>query len=141
MDDEPISFLSIYSSQFLYWAQLLTLSLTGLVLVLRVAVVLWWRPRKIEAHFAKQGIRGPPYRFFLGNVKELVQLMLKASSQPMPDFSHNILPRVFSFYHHWKKIYGTVFPPCSVFPFLFENLGLFDFWGAESCFVDLGFRF
>ncbi|KAL8136834.1 hypothetical protein V2J09_002835 [Rumex salicifolius] len=108
MDDEPFS-SSSSASQFLYWGQLLILSLTGLVLVLRVAVVLWWRPRKIEAHFAKQGIRGPPYRFFLGNVKELVQLMLKASSQPMPHFSHNILPRVFSFYHHWKKIYGATF--------------------------------
>ncbi|GMH18947.1 hypothetical protein Nepgr_020788 [Nepenthes gracilis] len=56
-----------------------------------------------------QGIRGPPYRFFIGNVKDLVQLMLNASSQPMPDFSHNIVPRVFSFYHHWKKTYGATF--------------------------------
>ncbi|KAK9269201.1 hypothetical protein L1049_000970 [Liquidambar formosana] len=70
--------------------------------------LLWWRPRKIEHHFSKQGIRGPPYRFFIGNAKELVGLMLKASSQPMP-FSHNILPRVLSFYHHWKKIYGATF--------------------------------
>ncbi|XP_021764531.1 cytochrome P450 734A1-like [Chenopodium quinoa] len=78
------------------------------VLVLRIMVVLWWRPRKLEYHFAKQGIKGPPYNFFIGNVKEIVQLMLKASSHPMP-FSHNILPRVFSFYHHWRKIYGTTF--------------------------------
>jgi len=76
------------------------------ILGTRVLVVLWWKPRGIEAHFAKQGIRGPPYHFFIGNVKELVQLMLKASSQPMP-LSHNILPRVFSFYHHWRKIYGN----------------------------------
>lgn len=62
----------------------------------------------MESHFSKQGIRGPPYRFFMGNVKELVQLMLQASSKPMP-FSHNILPRVLSFYHHWKKIYGATF--------------------------------
>ncbi|KAH0710008.1 hypothetical protein KY284_011435 [Solanum tuberosum] len=34
--------------------------------------------------------------------------MLKASSQTMP-LSHNILPRVLSFYHHWKKIYGATF--------------------------------
>ncbi|XP_021860985.1 cytochrome P450 734A1 [Spinacia oleracea] len=79
-----------------------------LVLALRIMVVLWWRPRKIEYHFAKQGIKGPPYHFFIGNVKEIVQLMLKASSHPMP-FSHNILPRVFSFYHHWRKIYGATF--------------------------------
>ncbi|XP_059638040.1 cytochrome P450 734A1-like [Cornus florida] len=81
-----------------------------LVCVLKLGVLLWWRPRKIEDHFSKQGIRGPPYRFFIGNAKELVSLMLKASSQPMPQpFSHNILPRVLSFYHHWKKIYGSTF--------------------------------
>ncbi|XP_057968203.1 cytochrome P450 734A1-like [Malania oleifera] len=83
--------------------------LVVLVVVLKAALVLWWKPRKIQDHFSKQGIRGPPYRFFIGNVKELVGLMLKASSQPMPNFSHNILPRVLSFYHHWKKIYGATF--------------------------------
>lgn len=36
--------------------------------------------------------------------------MLKASSQPIPlSSSHNILPRVLSFYHHWKKLYGGSF--------------------------------
>ncbi|KAL4304371.1 hypothetical protein GQ457_10G016610 [Hibiscus cannabinus] len=84
------------------------------VLLLSVVVVvlvykLWWRPRKIEHHFSRQGIKGPPYHFFIGNVKELVGMMLKASATPMPNFSHNILPRVFSFYHHWKKIYGATF--------------------------------
>ncbi|XP_010541892.1 PREDICTED: cytochrome P450 734A1-like [Tarenaya hassleriana] len=70
--------------------------------------ILWWRPRKIEEHFSRQGIRGPPYHFFIGNVRELSGMMLKASSHPMP-FSHNILPRVLSFYHHWRKIYGSTF--------------------------------
>lgn len=95
---------------FFYWLKLLAISFLVLVFVLKIVVLLWWRPRRIEEHFSKQGIRGPPYRFFIGNVKELVEMMLQASSQPMP-FSHNILPRVLSFYHHWKKIYGT----CSVF--------------------------
>ncbi|KAI4335779.1 hypothetical protein L6164_014389 [Bauhinia variegata] len=94
--------------ELLSWIKLLSFSSMGLLFVLKVAVLLWWRPRKIEGHFSKQGIRGPPYRFFIGNVKELVSMMLKASSQPMP-CSHNILPRVLSFYHHWKKIYGTTF--------------------------------
>ncbi|KAK7292080.1 hypothetical protein RIF29_07755 [Crotalaria pallida] len=94
--------------ELLSWLKLFAFSLLLLLFVLKVTVLLWWRPRKIEAHFNKQGIRGPPYRFFIGNVKELVGMMLKASSQPMP-CSHNILPRVLSFYHHWKKIYGTTF--------------------------------
>ncbi|KAK6945055.1 Cytochrome P450 [Dillenia turbinata] len=91
-----------------YWFKLSVVCLFVLVFVLKILVLLWWRPKKIEDHFSKQGIRGPPYRFFIGNVKELVSLMLKASSQPMP-LSHNILPRVLSFYHHWRKIYGATF--------------------------------
>ncbi|XP_047308653.1 cytochrome P450 734A1 [Impatiens glandulifera] len=84
----------------------LYLSLT--VLALKIMVELWWRPRKIEQHFSKQGIKGPPYHFFIGNAKELFNLMSKASSKPMIH-SHNILPRVLSFYHHWRKIYGGTF--------------------------------
>ncbi|KAL5975263.1 hypothetical protein ACLOJK_031942 [Asimina triloba] len=78
------------------------------VLVLKMMVFLWWRPSRVGKHFANQGISGPPYRFFIGNVKEIVQLMVKASAHPMP-LSHNILPRVLSFYHQWKKIYGATF--------------------------------
>lgn len=78
-----------------------------MVLLIKITSLLWWKPRKIEEHFGKQGIKGPPYRFLVGNAKELVSLMIKASSQPMP-LSHNILPRVLSFYHHWKKLYGKI---------------------------------
>ncbi|KAJ4826926.1 hypothetical protein Tsubulata_025540 [Turnera subulata] len=95
--------------ELLYWVvKMLGVSLLVLVLVLKALVMLWWRPRRIEDHFSKQGIRGPPYRFFIGNVKEVAEMTLKASSHPMP-YSHNILPRVLSFYHHWKKIYGGTF--------------------------------
>lgn len=74
----------------------------------RVADALWWRPRRLEAHFAAQGVRGPPYRFLLGSVKEMVGLMVEASSKPMsPPTSHNALPRVLAFYHYWRKIYGA----------------------------------
>ena len=82
-------------------------------LAAKLMEVLWWRPRRVEEHFARQGIRGPPYRFFIGCVREMVALMVAASAKPMPPpyRSHNVLPRVLAFYHHWKKIYGTV-PPC-----------------------------
>ncbi|KAF3333525.1 putative cytochrome P450 superfamily protein isoform X1 [Carex littledalei] len=75
---------------------------------MKVLDILWFRPKRLEEHFAKQGIRGPPYRFFLGSVKEMVALMVEASSKPMvPQTSHNIFPRVLAFYHYWKKIYGS----------------------------------
>ena len=85
------------------WANVVVL--VAIVIVAKLVVQLWWRPRKVANHFSKQGIKGPPYQFFIGNMKELVDLMQKASSQPMT-LTHNVLPRVLPFYHHWKKIYG-----------------------------------
>ncbi|KAG8053263.1 hypothetical protein GUJ93_ZPchr0001g33123 [Zizania palustris] len=77
----------------------------------KVLEVLWWRPRRVEEYFARQGIRGPRYRFLVGCVREMVALMVAASAKPMPPpyRSHNVLPRVLAFYHHWKKIYGCTF--------------------------------
>ncbi|XP_062233112.1 cytochrome P450 734A4-like [Phragmites australis] len=76
----------------------------------RVADALWWRPRRLEAHFARQGVRGPPYRLLVGCVREMVALMAEAAASPMsPPDSHNALPRVLAFYHYWRKIYGPTF--------------------------------
>ncbi|XP_074562679.1 cytochrome P450 734A6-like isoform X2 [Curcuma longa] len=82
-----------------------------MVMAFRVLDYLWWRPKRVERYFAKQGIRGPPYRFFFGCVKEMVGLMLEAASKPMvmPQNQHNVLPRVLAFYHYWKKRYGSPF--------------------------------
>lgn len=100
-------------------------ALVGMFL-LKIMVIFWWRPRKIEQHFSKQGIKGPSYKFLIGNAKEIMSLMMKASSKPMPfPFSHNILPRVLSFYHHWKKIYG-MFMLISHFLYI-TSLHLFSF--------------
>ncbi|XP_023739178.1 cytochrome P450 734A1 isoform X1 [Lactuca sativa] len=84
------------------------LQIVVLLIIVKVFLVIWWKPKKIEKHFSEQGIKGPPYCLLIGNAKEMVSFMVKASSQPMP-FSHHILPRVLSFYHHWKKIYGPTF--------------------------------
>lgn len=72
--------------------------------IVRIIRLVWWRPRKIQMHFQSQGIRGPPYKLFLGNAKEMMKMMQQASSNPMGYFSHDILPRVLSFYHQrrWK---------------------------------------
>ncbi|XP_027125433.2 cytochrome P450 734A1-like [Coffea arabica] len=91
-----------------HWFWLLLISYFLAVCVCKVLVHYWWLPRRVEYQFLQQGIKGPEYHFFLGNLKELASLMSRASSQEMP-LSHNILPRVLSFYHHWKKIYGASF--------------------------------
>ncbi|KAL0415316.1 UNVERIFIED_CONTAM: cytochrome [Sesamum latifolium] len=93
---------------YFHWFWALLISYIMLIFMLKVVLHLWWTPRRIQLHFMKQGIKGPKYQLFLGNLKELATLNLRASAQPMP-LSHNILPRVLSFYHHWKKIYGSTF--------------------------------
>jgi PHYB activation tagged suppressor 1 len=79
-----------------------------LVVAAAAADALLWRPRRLEAHFARQGVRGPPYRFLVGCMREMAALTAEATSKPMsPPDSHNALPRVLAFYHYWRKIYGT----------------------------------
>jgi PHYB activation tagged suppressor 1 len=76
--------------------------------VARLMEALWWRPRRLERHFARHGVRGPGYRFFVGSSVELIRLMVDASSRPAPpEAPHDVLPRVLAFYHHWRKLYGN----------------------------------
>ncbi|KAM3191866.1 hypothetical protein ACQJBY_069231 [Aegilops geniculata] len=101
----------------------LAVAVTAACLLLHVAArvtdALWWRPRRLEAHFARQGVRGPPYRFLVGCVREMVALMAEATAKPMsPATSHNALPRVLAFYHYWRKIYGTYACAACFFPSL-----------------------
>lgn len=80
------------------------------VLVIKTMVVVWLRPKRIEKELMKQGIKGPKYEIWLGNLKEIATLHSIAMAhdhQTMP-LSHDIVPKVLSFYHHWKKIYGTL---------------------------------
>ncbi|KAM3374951.1 cytochrome like [Capsicum galapagoense] len=81
----------------------------GLVLLIaqKVVINLYWKPRKIQNYFLKQGIRGPKYNFLLGNFKEMKNFQ-PSSDEHFP-LSHDIVRKVFSFYHHWKNIYGATF--------------------------------
>ncbi|GAB4842049.1 hypothetical protein Ancab_012009 [Ancistrocladus abbreviatus] len=106
MEEEKLLLFNMKGFDY-YWLHILAFIVT-LAISSKILGLLWWRPAKIAKHFSKQGIKGPPYHFFIGNMKELVELMMKASSQPM-SISHNILPRVLPFYHHWKKIYGATY--------------------------------
>ncbi|KAK3130757.1 hypothetical protein QOZ80_6BG0497690 [Eleusine coracana subsp. coracana] len=98
------------ASSVAWWWWLWTWRSAAACVLVVVADALWWRPRRLEAHFARQGVRGPPYRFLVGCVREMVALMAEAASKPMsPPDSHNALPRVLAFYHYWRKIYGPTF--------------------------------
>ncbi|KAK4598905.1 hypothetical protein RGQ29_016093 [Quercus rubra] len=60
---------------------------------------LWWTPIHIKNQLGSQGIKGPSYRFFHGNTKEIFNMQKEATSKSM-NISHDIfsstLPHVHS---------------------------------------------
>ncbi|KAK4361950.1 hypothetical protein RND71_017191 [Anisodus tanguticus] len=90
-----------------HWLCIVTFSYVLLLFAQKAFVHLWWTPKRIQKHFRKQGITGPKYQFLFGNLKEIAGFT--TTSWPSSFISHDILPRVLPFYHHWKKIYGSTF--------------------------------
>lgn len=80
---------------------------TFLVLI-NFLLKVWWKPRWIKSALESEGIKGPPYKFFHGNSKEISQLMEKATSRSM-ELSHDILPKVLPHIHLWTNLYGKNF--------------------------------
>nr|TKW19753.1 hypothetical protein SEVIR_4G040901v2 [Setaria viridis] len=68
------------------------------------------RPYAVARAFARQGIRGPPYRFFVGNAGEATAMLEAASGEAARDrSSHDIVPRVMPHLRAWTSLYGKVF--------------------------------
>ncbi|WVZ54199.1 hypothetical protein U9M48_005036 [Paspalum notatum var. saurae] len=57
-------------------------------------VRLVWQPHAVTRAFARQGVRGPPYRFFLGNTGEARAMRAAASGATLHRSSHDIVPLV-----------------------------------------------
>lgn len=88
---------------------------TGDVLVAAAAVLallaLWrlvWRPRSVARAFARQGIRGPPYRFLAGSLPEVKRLAVasRRGAPPLDVASHDIMPLLLPAFHGWVADYG-----------------------------------
>ncbi|KAE8673287.1 CYP749A22 protein [Hibiscus syriacus] len=80
-----------------------------LSLIIALAKILhkyWWTPLRIQHLMSSQGITGPPYKFIHGNNKENIRLRQEALRNPMPDFSHDIFPRVQPHVHSRISSYG-----------------------------------
>ncbi|KAJ1258372.1 hypothetical protein BS78_10G070300 [Paspalum vaginatum] len=89
-----------------------------LVSALAVVLVPWlwaalvnqvWRPHAVARAFARQGVRGPRYRFFLGNVREVKAMLAAAGGATLDRSSHDIVPRVMPHLRAWASRYGKVF--------------------------------
>ncbi|KAG0455199.1 hypothetical protein HPP92_024158 [Vanilla planifolia] len=88
---------------------LLLLLSPATILVLRLAHVILWVPRRTQLHFRRQGISGPKYRPFVGNAGEIRTMAAAAASRPMNRLSHDIVCRVDPRYGLWSASHGRTF--------------------------------
>ncbi|KAG6773234.1 hypothetical protein POTOM_020495 [Populus tomentosa] len=68
-----------------------------------------WVPLRIQAHFKKQGISGPKYRFIFGNSSEIRRLFAAATESKSTGINHDVLHRVAPLYYEWSRKYGKTF--------------------------------
>ncbi|GMJ12405.1 PHYB ACTIVATION TAGGED SUPPRESSOR 1 [Hibiscus trionum] len=64
-----------------------------------------WIPLRIQHMMNSQGIKGPPYRFFHGNNKQVAQMKKDASAKPMA-LTHDIFPTLQPHIYSWLNTYG-----------------------------------
>ncbi|CAD6203775.1 unnamed protein product [Miscanthus lutarioriparius] len=83
--------------------------------LLALLLALWrrlvWQPRAVARSFARQGIRGPPYRFLAGSLPE-VKRLARASRIRVPHLDvgcHDIMPILLPPFHRWVVEYGRTF--------------------------------
>ncbi|XP_065860621.1 cytochrome P450 CYP749A22-like [Euphorbia lathyris] len=67
----------------------------------------WWNPIRIQSMMRSQGIKGPSYRFFHGNTKQILSMGIKGPIQHVSN--HQVLPKVQPHVYAWNKLYGTNF--------------------------------
>ncbi|KAL0399682.1 UNVERIFIED_CONTAM: cytochrome [Sesamum radiatum] len=67
----------------------------------------WFVPRKLEKSLRQQGFVGNPYRFLLGDVKEMTRMAKEAYSKPI-NFSDDFVPRIAPFIHKTVKNYVLI---------------------------------
>ncbi|KAL6878369.1 hypothetical protein ACP4OV_012539 [Aristida adscensionis] len=85
-----------------------------LALLLSLPLALWhllWRPRAIASSLARQGVRGPPYRFLAGSMPEAKRLVAagRRGVPPLHAASHDIIPVLLPQFHRWVAEYGRTF--------------------------------
>ncbi|XP_065864448.1 cytochrome P450 CYP749A22-like [Euphorbia lathyris] len=69
----------------------------------------WWNPIRIQSMMRSQGIKGPSYKFFHGNSKQIMSMGMNAKKNPIQLSHHQVLPAVLPHIYAWNKLYGTNF--------------------------------
>ncbi|KAL1337730.1 hypothetical protein HN51_032422 [Arachis hypogaea] len=75
--------------------------------VIKLVHEMWWKPRRMEKMLRQQGIRGSSYRVINGDISVMNKCDRVAASKAIT-LNHQIVPRVFPFYHNMIQQYGEV---------------------------------
>ncbi|KAJ0725303.1 putative secologanin synthase [Helianthus annuus] len=73
----------------------------------RILNWVWFKPKKMEKFLRDQGLKGSPYRFMYGDLKEMARMTSEAKSKPM-NLTHDIAPRVLPFFHQSLTTFGML---------------------------------
>jgi PHYB activation tagged suppressor 1 len=71
-------------------------------------VQLVWRPRAVARRLRAQGVSGPGYRFFSGNLGEMRRLRAGAAGATLDAGDHDFIPVVYPHHSKWISQYGTL---------------------------------
>lgn len=105
-------------AQFL-WKLLVTAAvIAALRQLLRVYDAVVAQPRRLRSALRSQGLSGPPPSFLLGNILEMKRARdAAAKSAPAAGApsSHNCGAALLPFFDEWRKNYGNILSPASIF--------------------------
>ncbi|XP_059437592.1 cytochrome P450 714C2-like [Corylus avellana] len=92
---------------------IITIALLGLVTTLmKMCEGLILKPKRLREILRKQGIRGPPPSFLLGNIGDMKKMKSspsKAQQKGEQVITHNCSSAIFPFFDEWRKSYGSTF--------------------------------
>ncbi|XP_028796131.1 cytochrome P450 72A68-like [Neltuma alba] len=74
--------------------------------VWKMAKWVWVDPKKMERRLREEGLRGHPYRFWVGDLTRMANMQKQATSSPLPSHSHDVISRVLPFDHHLVTRHG-----------------------------------
>ncbi|KAL5198523.1 hypothetical protein ABZP36_002035 [Zizania latifolia] len=74
-----------------------------------IVVHLVWRPRAIAMRLRAQGVVGPDYRFYSGNLPDIRRLNEEGASLVLDVASHDFIPIVQPYFRKYIPLYGKTF--------------------------------
>jgi PHYB activation tagged suppressor 1 len=68
----------------------------------------WWMPQRLRRIMEQQGWKGPPFRFLVGSVPEVLEFLNEQVSRPLAIRDFETVPRVSPQYALFSRKYGTL---------------------------------